>query len=343
MKDVNFEKLKNDAELEISSIETQEELEEFRLKYFGRKSGILNEVLKSLKDLPVEKKKEYGKFSNELKVYLENKIDSKKRSIAHEGLKKQEKEEGIDITVPGKRVFRGHLHPLTHIMRKSVGIFESMGFEIAYGPEVETEFYNFDALNIPASHPSRDMQDTFWLDVPGMLMRTQTSSVQIRYMEKNNPPIRIVSPGRVFRKEATDATHEMQFNQLECLVVGEDISLVNLKSVLELFFQKLLGNSNIIIRLRPSYFPFVEPAVEVDVSCFKCSQKGCSLCKQTGWIEIGGAGMVHPKVLDTVKIDTRKYKGFAFGMGIDRVAMIKYGIDDVRLFYNTDTRFLSQF
>ncbi len=343
MNDINFEKLKKEALSELQSVKDQEELERFRLKYFGRKNGILNDILKSLKDLPIEKKREYGKSANDLKVYLENEIEAKKSDIINQSLREKEKKEEIDITIPGKKVFSGHLHPLSHVIRKSVDIFQSMGFEVASGPEVENEFYNFDALNIPASHPSRDMQDTFWLDVPGLLLRTQTSSVQVRYMEKNNPPIRIVCPGRVFRKEATDATHEMQFYQMECLVVGENISLVNLKSTLELFFQRLLDNSNIKVRFRPSYFPFVEPAVEVDVSCFKCSGKGCSLCKHTGWIEIGGAGMVHTKVLDFAKIDTRKYRGFAFGMGIDRVAMIRYGIDDIRLFYNPDLRLLSQF
>jgi phenylalanyl-tRNA synthetase alpha chain len=343
MQEINFEKLKEIAKAELSNINTQSELELFRLKYFGRKSGILNDILKSLKDLPTEKKKEYGVFSNQLKKYIENEIEDKNRELKKSDILKKEIKEKIDISIPGKKIFRGHIHPLTHIIRKAVGIFESMGFEIASGPEMETEFYNFDALNIPASHPSRDMQDTFWLDVPGLLMRTQTSSVQVRYMEKNNPPLRIVCPGRVFRKEATDATHEMQFYQMECLVVGENISLVNLKSVLELFFQKLLDDEKLKVRFRPSYFPFVEPGVEVDVSCFKCLQKGCGLCKQTGWIEIGGAGMVHPKVLDAVKFNTLKLRGFAFGMGIDRVAMLKYGVDDVRLFYSTDFRFLKQF
>ncbi|MEK7452635.1 MAG: phenylalanine--tRNA ligase subunit alpha [Patescibacteria group bacterium] len=341
---IDFNELKKEADGELKKIESQEKLELFRLKYFGRKAGILNDILKSLKDLSIEEKKEVGKFANELKIYLENEIDIKKESLLFGDIKEREKKEKIDITVPGKKVFRGYIHPLTHVMRKAVSIFESMGFEVVSGPEVETEFYNFDALNIPASHPSRDMQDTFWLDVPGLLMRTQTSSVQIRFMkEHNKPPFRIVCPGRVFRKEATDATHEMQFYQMECLVVAENISLVNLKSILELFFKKLLDNKKIKVRFRPSFFPFVEPGVEVDILCFKCSGKGCPLCKETGWIEVGGAGMVHPKVLKGVNIDISKYRGFAFGMGLDRIAMIRYGIDDLRLFYNTDMRFLKQF
>lgn len=354
MNKIDFEKLKMEADAGIENVKTQDELEQVRLKYFGRKAGALNDVLKGLKDLPDDLKREYGRNANELKMYLENEIEIKKNELSSKGSKEKEEKEKIDISVPGVKIHAGHLHPLTQIIRKSVGIFQTMGFEVADGPEVETEFYNFDALNIPADHPSRDMQDTFWLaspkplgeggfEVPKLLMRTQTSSVQIRYMEKNKPPLRIVCPGRVFRKEATDATHEMQFYQLECLMVGRGVSLVNLKSILETFFQQLLGSEKLKIRFRPSYFPFVEPGVEVDVTCFKCGGKGCGLCKQTGWIEIGGAGMVHPKVLKAVNIDSREFSGFAFGMGLDRVAMLRYGIDDVRLLYSGDLRLLEQF
>lgn len=343
MNKIDFEKLKTEADAGIENIKTQEELEQVRLKYFGRKAGVLNDILKGLKDLPDDLKREYGRNANELKIYLENEIEIKKNELSSKGAAEKEEKEKIDISVPGVKIHAGHLHPLTHVIRKSVGIFQTMGFEVADGPEVETEFYNFDALNISADHPSRDMQDTFWLDVPNLLMRTQTSSVQVRYMEKNKPPLRIVCPGRVFRKEATDATHEMQFYQLECLMVGRGVSLVNLKSILETFFQQLLGSEKLKVRFRPSYFPFVEPGVEVDVTCFKCNKKGCGLCKQSGWIEIGGAGMVHPKVLKAVNIDSREFSGFAFGMGLDRVAMLRYGVDDVRLFYNGDVRLLEQF
>lgn len=240
----------------------------------------------------------------------------------------------------------GHLHPLSLVQQDIDRIFTEMGFTIASGPEIETEFYNFDALNIPDHHPARDMWDTFWLKPLNAkkLLRTHTSPVQIRYMEENKPPIRIIVPGKTFRHEATDATHEAQFYQLEGLVVGENISLANLKATLETFFEKFFGKKT-NVRLRPSYFPFVEPGAEIDMSCFKCEGKNsnCSLCKGTGFIEIMGSGVVHPKVLEASGIDSRKYSGFAFGGGIDRLAMLKYGIEDVRLLYQGDLRLVSQF
>ena len=242
------------------------------------------------------------------------------------------------------RVEKGHLHLLTQIIREVSEIFSSLGFKIADGPELETEFYNFDALNVPPDHPARDIQDTFWLkpDKLKKLLRTQTSDVQIRYMEKNKPPFAIIVPGKVFRNEATDATHDIQFHQCEGLVVGENINLANLKGTLETFLKKLFGE-DVIIRLRPGYFPFVEPGVEVDMICFKCKGKGCPACSQSGWIEILGAGMVHPTVLNTVKIDSRKYQGFAFGLGVDRITMLRHEIDDIRLFYSGDLRLVNQF
>ena len=281
-------------------------------------------------------------------------------------------------------VSQGHLHPLTTTLREIVSIFSSLGFEVAEGPEIESEYYNFDALNVPKDHPSRDMQDTFWLKTPiyadksadergynskapiyadkgadergfnisanlhknlresALLLRTHTSAVQVHYMKQNKPPFAIVVPGRVFRHEATDATHEVQFYQIEGLVVGKDISLAHLKGTLELFFKKLFGEKS-VIRFRPSFFPFVEPGVEIDVLCFKCAGKGCNLCKQTGFIEVMGAGMVHPNVLKNAGIDSRQWQGFAFGMGVDRLVMLKYGIDDVRLLYSGDLRLVFQF
>lgn len=236
----------------------------------------------------------------------------------------------IDVTVPGKKIEYGHLHPLTLTQKKAADIFSSMGFEIAEGPELETEHYNFDALNIPKDHPARDMHDTFWLK-NNLLMRTHTSPVQIHYMETHQPPIRIIVPGRVFRYEATDAKHEVQFYQLEGLMIGRKITLANLKGIMEVFFQKFFNSKDIKIRLRPSYFSFVEPGVEVDMK-FKGK-----------WMEIAGAGMVHPNVLRGVGIDSREWQGFAFGMGLDRLAMIKYKIDDIRLFYSADLRFIKQF
>lgn len=239
---------------------------------------------------------------------------------------------------------KGHIHPLVQIMQKTEDIFRELGFAVASGPEVETEFYNFDALNIPAHHPARDMWDTFWLkpENSGKLLRTHTSPVQVRYAQSHTPPIRIIVPGKTFRHEATDATHEAQFFQLEGLMIEEDVSLANLKYVLEYYFEKLFGTKT-TIRFRPSFFPFVEPGVEIDMSCFKCAGKGCSTCKTTGWIEIMGAGMVHPKVLSAMGIDSQKYKGFAFGGGIDRLTMLKFGIPDVRMMYEGDLRMINQF
>ena len=238
---------------------------------------------------------------------------------------------------------KGHLHPLTQVVREITDSFVAMGFEVADGPEVETEHYNFDALNVPQDHPARDMQDTFWVaGVPQTVLRTHTSAVQIHYMEEHTPPFKIVVPGKVYRYEATDATHETQFHQIEGMVVGKGISLAHLKHTLAEFFKRLYGDSA-KVRMRPSYFPFVEPGVEVDVSCVKCEGDGCSVCKQTGWVEVGGAGVVHPNVLIAGNIDPRMYTGFAFGMGVDRLVMRKYGIDDVRLLYSGDLRLVNQF
>lgn len=238
----------------------------------------------------------------------------------------------------------GHLHPLSQVILKITQIFEEMGFTVADGNEIETEFYNFDALNIPEHHPARDMQDTFWLKPLSArkLLRTQTSAVQVHYMENHKPPIRIISPGKVFRNEATDTTHEAHFYQLEALVVDKGISVAHLKWTLETLFEKLF-EKKMTVRLRPSYFPFTEPSFETDMTCFKCGGTGCSTCKGTGWIEIGGSGMVHPKVLENVGIDPKKFSGFAFGYGIDRILMLKYGVEDVRLLYQGDVRLSSQF
>ena len=346
---IDFQKIKDDVERELEKISSALELENLRVKYFGRKEGVLTNILKSLKDLDDAQKRITGARANEMKQYLEEAIGGKLKQLKEKQAEFSQAMEKIDVTVPGVKISRGHIHPLSALIEKACSIFSSMGFEIASGPEVETEYYNFDALNVSKDHPARDMQDTFWLQdnqkvsSPKLLLRTQTSDVQIRYMEKNKPPFRIVSPGRVFRNEATDATHETQFYQFEGLMIGRNISLANLKGVLELFFRRLLDDEKIKIRFRPSYFPFVEPGIEVDMTCFKCDGKGCSVCKQTGWIEAGGAGMVHRKVLESVKIDHREWQGFAFGLGLDRVAMIKYGIDDVRLLYSGDLRFLEQF
>jgi len=241
---------------------------------------------------------------------------------------------------------RGHLHPLTQVITTIGEAFNELGFDVAAGPEIEKDYYNFEALNIPKDHPARDMQDTFWVkNMTDMVLRTQTSAVQIRYMEDHKPPFKVIVPGeKVFRREATDATHEAQFYQTECLVIGEEVSLADLKGTLEYILKKLFGK-DVVSRFRPSYFPFVEPALEVDMSCFKCGGSGeaCTTCKSSGWIEIMGAGMVHPKVLQNCKIDPTKWQGFAFAIGIDRVVMLKYGIEDIRLLYSGDLRFVNQF
>ena len=332
-----------EAASELAHITSREELERLRLKYFGRKDGVLTGVLRALKDLSEEEKKTVGRAAHETKLNLLAALAKKESALIEAELHDQQRKEKIDVTAPGTRVPKGHLHPLTQLIDKACDIFTAMGFEVAEGPAVETERYNFDALNVPKDHPARDMQDTFWLETPGMLLRTQTSSVQIRYMETHQPPFRIVAPGRVFRNEATDATHEAQFYQLEGFMVGKDVSLANAKAVLEVFFRRLLANKKIAVRFRPSYFPFTEPSVEVDVTCFKCFGKKCSVCKRTGWLEVAGAGMVHPKVLANVGIDAREWQGFAFGVGLDRIAMARYGIDDIRLMYSGDMRFLKQF
>jgi phenylalanyl-tRNA synthetase alpha chain len=237
----------------------------------------------------------------------------------------------------------GHLHPVSIVTREVVRLFTELGFEVASGPEVEEEYYNFDALNVPKNHPARDMQDTFWIkDETNRLLRTHTSPVQVRYMEAHKPPFRIIVPGKVYRYEATDVTHETQFHQIEGLAVGRDISLANLKYTLEVFLQKLYGE-NVTIKLRPGYFPFTEPGVEVDMQCFRCGGSGCPSCKESGWIEILGAGMVHPKVLQNVGIDSRQWRGFAFGVGIDRLVMLKYQVEDVRMLYSGDLRLVNQF
>lgn len=305
----------------VNPVNWRDDLEKIRIKYVGRK-GELTRVFDSLKNLSQEKRKEAGQEANKLKIYFNDQFKKilQKFSIPTES--------GIDITAPGVKISRGHYHPLTLARRKAEEIFSTMGFEIVEGPEIETDYYNFQALNISQDHPARDLQSTFF--IKGGLLRTQTSPVQIRYMESHQPPIRIISPGRVFRYEATDASHEIQFYQMEGLMIDKNISLANLKSVLEIFFKKFFGEEA-KIRFRPSYFPFVEPGLEVDL---KWKEK---------WLEVAGAGMVHPKVFEAVKRDQRFTQGFAFGLGLDRLAMIKYHIDDIRLFYSSDLRFLKQF
>jgi phenylalanyl-tRNA synthetase alpha chain len=343
MMKTDLEKLAENFSQEFSRVKTPAELEKLKTKYLGRKSE-LSLFLRSLKDLPPEEKVKSGQMANELRRKLEAESeDGAQRLKERESAQKIEREK-IDVTAPGKRIERGHLHPLTVVRREIEDIFRSMGFDVIEGPEIENEWYNFDALNVPADHPARDMQDTFWLKQSAeaakdphrhLLPRTHTSAVQVRYMEKHQPPFRIIVPGRVFRNEATDATHEMQFYTFEGLMVGKDVSLANLKGVLQFFANKFFKDE-VEVRFNASYFPYTEPSVEA----FMKGRKGKL---KDRWIEMAGAGMVNQEVFKSAGYVPGEYRGFAFGMTIDRLVMFKYGIDDIRLLYGSDLRFLKQF
>jgi len=335
MAKIDIKTLKVEAEKGIEKAKNLKDLDAVFKKYLGKK-GKITLILRPLKNLSEKERKKTGKQVNELKKFLEQKIKQTKPGFVDVSIDKK-----FDISVPAPKPSVGHLHPLTLVRKEIQGIFEVMGFSMISGPEIENEWYNFDALNIPADHPARDIWDTFYLK-NGLLLRTHTSPVQIRFMEKNNPPFRIIAPGRIFRHEATDASHEINFYQVEGLMVGKDISAANFKAIIEEFLSRFF-NKKIKIRLRPSFFPFVEPGFEVDASCTVCQGKGCSVCSKTGWLELMGAGMVHPNVLKAGGINPKNWQGFAFGVGMDRLAMMKYKIDDIRLFYNGDLRFLNQF
>lgn len=315
-------------------------LEELRIRYLGKK-GELTAVLKGMGGLTPEERPIVGQLANEVRSFIENALETKKAEF--EAALEAEKLAGetIDVTMPGKAAKLGKKHPLTAVLDDLKDIFIGMGFSIADGPEVELDYYNFEALNIPKDHPARDTQDTFYID-DNVVLRTQTSPVQIRTMEKQKPPIRIISPGRVYRSDAVDATHSPVFHQIEGLVIDKNVTMADLKGTLEIFVKKLYGEDT-RLRFRPHHFPFTEPSAEVDISCFNCGGEGCRICKGEGWIEILGCGMVHPKVLTTCGIDPEEYSGFAFGIGLERVAMFRYDIDDMRLLYENDMRFLKQF
>lgn len=316
-------------------------LEEVRVRFMGRK-GELTELLKSLKDLPIEDKRELGPKAQSLKSSFDALIDARKAALEDQGDAESPAKDAIDLTLPAIRPPKGRLHPLTTTLHEIARIFQLMGYSWAEGPHVEDERHNFTALNIPENHPARDSQDTFYLQDLPLLLRTHTSPVQVRAMESQRPPLRVVCPGRVFRHEQLDATHSAVFGQVEGLVVDENIGLADLKGHLQTFLQKLLGAST-KTRFRPSYFPFTEPSTEVDVKCFFCPGTGCPACKHTGWIEILGAGVVNPAVLKAVGYDADKWSGFAFGIGVERVAMLLHGVRDLRHFYTNDLRFLKQF
>lgn len=345
-------KIKAEFLREIDKVKNSKELENIKVAYLGRK-GFIAEVFKNLKSLSGEVKKDVGRDANILKNEIEQKINEKVAEVAGDINEFAEKKLGIgavfDVSAPSKRIPLGSRHPITLVREEAEKIFSSMGFEVAEGPEAETEYNNFDALNIPKNHPARDMWDTFWLDNKKgekLLLRTHTSPVQIRYMKTHKPPFRIIAPGRTFRYEATDARHDIQFYQLEGLMIGKDISLANLKAVIEVFLSRFF-HTKTEVRFLPSYFPFVEPGVEVEAACFLCakekSEKRCPVCGGSGWFEIMGAGMVHRAVLEEVGISSAKWQGFAFGVGLDRLALLKYKIDDIRLLYGADIRFLKQF
>lgn len=316
------------------------DLEQIRVRYLGKK-GELTAVLRGMGALSPEERPIVGQMANEVRAKIEEALTAASGLAKQRELEKKLAAEKIDVTMPAEDVEVGHHHPLTLVQRRLEDIFIGMGFSIVEGPEVEYDYYNFQALNIPENHPARDTQDTFYI-TDNILLRSQTSPVQVRAMEKQKPPIRVISPGRVYRSDALDASHSPLFHQCEGLVVDKGITMGDLKGMLETFAKTMFGEDT-RIRFRPHHFPFTEPSAEVDVSCFMCGGKGCRLCKGEGWIEILGAGMVHPFVLSNCGIDPEEYSGFAFGMGVERIAMIKYGIGDIRLFYENDTRFIEQF
>ena len=333
--------IKEELDKDIISVTNLNSLNELKVKYLGKK-GLVTELTSNMKDLDVEERKVVGKLSGEIRTYVTDNINSLEEKLKLEELNKKLEKDTIDISLPSEKIKRGSRHPFNRIIEDVEDFFVSMGYDVVDGPEIETDENCFQRLNVPLGHPARDAQDTFYID-PEYLLRTQTSSVQARTMQKNEEktPIRMICPGKVYRRD-DDATHSHQFGQVEGLVIDKDISLADLKGTLELFAKKMLGE-NTKVRFRPSFFPFTEPSVEVDVTCFKCGGKGCSLCKQTGWIEVLGAGMVHPNVLEMNGYDPKVWTGFAFGTGLDRFAMFRYEIPDIRYLYTNDIRFLEQF
>ena len=335
-----LEAIRIQADAELKKAESQQALEELRIKYLGKK-GALTAILKQMGKLSAEERPVIGQLANQVRASIENELTQRAAEVKAAEQQRRLEAEKLDVTLPGKHREMGAKHPLSIGLDEIKEIFIGMGFEIVDGPEVETDYYNFEALNIPKNHPARDTQDTFYIN-DNILLRTQTSPVQVRVMEKQKPPIRIISPGRVYRSDAVDATHSPLFHQIEGLVVDKGITFADLKGTLETFVKRLYGEDS-VVRFRPHHFPFTEPSAEVDVQCFNCHGEGCRLCKGEGWIEILGCGMVHPKVLSNCGIDPEVYSGFALGMGLERVVMRRYNIDDLRLFYENDVRFLKQF
>ena len=339
---MQLDEIKKEAIVKIEAATTMQELNELRAYYMGKKSP-LAEIMKTLASATIEEKKTIGAASNKVKQEIELAIANKRVAIENAEINAQLEKEAIDVTMDGYQFKNGSMHPLNKVIEELEDIFISMGYSIAEGPEVEVDVFNFEMLNVPKGHPARDMQDTFYVDV-NRLLRSQTTAIQMRVLETDHDklPIKVICPGKVYRRDDDDATHSHQFMQCEGLVIGENITVSDLKGTLELMIHELFKN-DAKIRFRPSYFPFTEPSFEVDMTCHNCGGKGCSMCKGTGWIEILGSGMVHPNVLKAAGIDSKKYTGFAFGVGIERVTMLRHNIDDIRNFYTNDYRFLKQF
>ena len=335
-----LEKIKSEALAKLNAADKLDTLNEIRVAYLGKK-GELTTVLKSMKDVAPEERPKVGQMVNEVRAVIEEKLEETRASLARKAREEQMANEVIDVTLPANRGRMGHSHPNAIALAEVERIFTGMGYEVVEGPEVEYDRYNFEKLNIPKGHPARDEQDTFYIN-ENILLRSQPSPVQVRTMENRKPPIRIIAPGRVFRSDAVDATHSPSFHQIEGLVIDKHVTFADLKGTLAEFAKELFGPET-KVKFRPHHFPFTEPSAEVDVSCFKCGGKGCRFCKGSGWIEILGCGMVHPRVLEMCSIDPNEYSGFAFGVGLERIALLKYEIDDMRLLYENDARFLKQF
>ncbi|MHB9155691.1 MAG: phenylalanine--tRNA ligase subunit alpha [Endomicrobiales bacterium] len=337
-----LEQIEQDAKAEIASARTPEDIEKIRVVYLGRK-GALTEILRGLAQLPMEQRKHQGEQANRLRHDLEVLVDDKMAQLKDRALDAELRGQKVDVSPAfAFPIPQGHPHPLIQTLDEITRIFKDLGFDVARGPEIETDYYNFEALNIPKDHPARDTQDTFYLAGSQKLLRTHTSPVQVHVMEKQQPPVRIIVPGRVYRNEATDASHSAIFHQVEGLAVDENITFADLKGTLTLFIHRLYGPDT-RVRFRPSHFQFTEPSAELDIGCTICKGKGCRVCKGSGWLEMLGCGMVHPNVFKAVNYDTEKYTGFAFGIGVERITMLKYGIDDMRLMYENNLQFLKQF
>jgi phenylalanyl-tRNA synthetase alpha chain len=336
----DLERIRQEAKAKLEEVKTPEEINDLRVALLGKK-GQITAILKGMKDVAKEDRPKVGQLVNEAREAIETSLESRQKELEAKLQEARLASETIDVTLPGKTMERGHLHPNQVALREIEDIFIGMGYEVVDGPEVEKDYYNFEALNIPANHPAKDEQDTFYLG-SDMLLRTQTSGVQIHEMERGKIPIRMIAPGRVYRADEVDATHSPVFHQVEGLVVDKGITFADLKGTLAEFAKGIFGEDT-KVRFRPHHFPFTEPSAEMDISCFKCHGKGCSFCKNEGWIEILGCGMVHPHVLEMSHIDPEVYSGFAFGIGLERIALLKYEIDDMRLLYENDIRFLKQF